>query len=131
MKKIILIFGNPLLEFDSLPIRIKPQLEKQFPDIVFHEMDPNENLKPISKELIIIDTAINTDKIRVLTDIDKIELPSLYSPHDLDLGFNLKLLKKIGQLEKVTIFCLPPDMEEKKALNQLIPLIREYEKMKI
>lgn len=126
MKKTIFIFGNPLLDFDSLPIRLKPELEKKFPEIIFHEMDPNENLKPINKELLIIDTAINADRVRILTDLDKIELPSLYSPHDLDLGFNLKLLKKIGKLEKVTIFCVPPDITKKEALKQLKPLLKKY-----
>ena len=120
----IYIFGNPLLDFDNLPIRLQPELEKVFPDIEFIAMDPNENLHPENKELIIIDTAIDIDKIKVLDDIDKIELSPNYSLHDHDLGFNLKLLKKLGQLEKVTIFCVPPDIDKKQALQELVDLIK-------
>ena len=39
--------------------------------------------------------------------------------HDFDLAFNLKLLKKIGQLEKLTIFGVPPGYPKEKALNEL------------
>ena len=44
--------------------------------------------------------------------------------HDFDLGLNLKLLQKIGELEKITIFGVPPDMNKKIALKQLIKLIK-------
>ncbi|OGH77935.1 MAG: hypothetical protein A2469_03145 [Candidatus Magasanikbacteria bacterium RIFOXYC2_FULL_40_16] len=121
----IYIFGNPLLDFDNLPIQLQPELEKIFPDINFVAMDPNENLRPENKELIIIDTAVGIDHVTILDDIDKIELSPQYSLHDYDLGFNLKLLKKLGQLEKITIFCVPPDINKKQALEELVNLIRK------
>lgn len=124
---IIYIFGNPLLDFDNLPLRLAPQLQKHFSDIDFVIMDPNENLHPKNKELMIIDTAVEINEIKVLDDIDKIELSPLYSMHDFDLGFNLKLLKKLGKLDKVTIFCVPPDMNEKQALEELVEMIEKYE----
>lgn len=125
-KTTIYIFGNPLLSFDSLPIKLKPELEKLFSNINFQIADPNENIKPINKELIIIDTALNINEVRILTDIDKIELEQKYSAHDFDLGLNLKILKKIGQLKKTTIFCVPSNITKKEALDQLEPLIKKY-----
>jgi len=124
----IYIFGNPLLDFDNLPIKLAPELKKIFPQIDFIVMDPNENLRPENKELFIIDTAVGIDKVKVLDDIDKIELSPSYSAHDYDLGFNLKLLKKLGQLEKVTIFCVPQNIEKQQALQQLTSLIKQYTK---
>lgn len=50
----IYIFGNPLLDFDNLPIKLLPELKKEFPEIKFTVMDPNENIKPINKELVVI-----------------------------------------------------------------------------
>ena len=122
----IYIFGNPLLPFDNLPIKLLPQLKYQFPSIEFIISDPNENIKPINKELTIIDTVAGIDQVTVFRDLDKIQLDKIYSPHDLDLGFNLKLLQKIGKLEKVTIFGVPQNIEKEKILKQLIQILKNF-----
>ena len=119
----IYIFGNSLLDFDNLPLKLKPELEKLFPQINFQITDPNENIKPINKELVIIDTVINTKKVVVINNIEKLETNSIYTAHDFDLAFNLKLLHKIGKLKKVTIFGVPPNITKKEALKQLKLLI--------
>jgi Ni,Fe-hydrogenase maturation factor len=118
--KTIYIFGNPLLPFDSIPIELKKDLENMLPNFEFIVQDPNENLKPKNKELIIIDTIQGIDKVIILNEIDKIENSPKYSMHDFDLGFNLKLLQKIGELEKVTIFGVPMKIKKQAALKQLI-----------
>lgn len=123
-KKTIYIFGNPLLSFDNLPIKLKPKLEKLFPDINFIIQDPNENLKPLGKELVIIDTVMGAKKVLVINDINKIQTEKIYTMHDFDLGFNLKLLKKIGQLEQITIFGVPAKYDEEKTLTELIIRIK-------
>ncbi len=126
MKKKIYIFGNPLLSFDNLPLKLIPELKKEFPQIYFVVKDPNENLKPINKELIIIDTVANIKKVTIFKDLNKIETDKTYSAHDLDLAFNLKILEKIGKLKKVLIFGIPPDIKKPEALKQLTGLIKEY-----
>ena len=126
-KKIIYIFGNPLLPKDSLPLKLAPALQKRFPKIKFVVKDPNENIKPKSGALYLIDTIIARSpepgaqgwKVLIIEDLDRISLDKIYSSHDLDLGFNLKLLAKIGQLKKVVIFGIPAGMGEKEALEQL------------
>lgn len=127
-KKTIYIFGNPLLPYDSLPIQLAPELAKNFPDFNFVIQDPNENLHPENGELIIIDTIMGIDKIIIIDDInqiDKIESSPAYSLHDFDLGFNLKLLKKIGELKKVIIIGVPPDIDKNEALKQITDKIKE------
>ena len=119
----IYIFGNPLLEFDSLPLKLTPRLKKSWPEFNFTIADPNENLKPINQELIIIDTVIDIQQVTLFNDLNKIQLNKIYSLHDFDLAFNLKLLQKLGQLSKVTIFGLPPHLNQHKALKQLNQLI--------
>ena len=114
-----------MLDFDNLPIRLAPELAKALPEINFVIMDPNENIYPENKEMIIIDTVLGIDKIKILEDIDKIELSPAFSLHDHDLGFNLKLLKKLGKLKKATIFCIPPNMNKKQALDKLVDLIKQ------
>lgn len=120
MTKIIYIFGNLLLDFDNTPLLLQPELSKIFPDFKFIIQDPNENLHPENHELIIIDTVEGIDKVEILTDISKIEMDPKYSMHDFDLGFNLKLLHKIGELKKVTILCVPMRINKQVALQQLV-----------
>jgi len=124
--KTIYIFGNPLLDFDNMPIRMVPKLQKQFPDINFIIQDPNENINPsINGELVIIDTVLGIGEVVVINDIEKLEINKIYSMRDFDLAFNLKLLKKIGKLEKITIFSVPPELSEQKALKQLKKLMEK------
>ncbi|HLM84221.1 MAG TPA: hypothetical protein VK254_03365 [Candidatus Bathyarchaeia archaeon] len=123
-KKTIRIFGNPLLDFDNLPIKLTPKLKKIFPDIDFVIADPNENLKPKNKELIIIDTIEEIKKVVLIDDIERLQTQKLYSLHDFDLAFNLKLLQKIGKLMSVKIFGLPMDGNEEKILEELAKIIK-------
>ena len=126
----ICVFGNPLLDFDSLPLKLVPELQKEFPEINFVVLDPNENLKPENKELIIIDTVKNIEEVKVLNDLSKLETAKIFSAHDLDLSFNLKILQKIGKLNKVIIFGIPPEIKKQEAKKQLTRLIKKYVQFK-
>lgn len=121
----IYMLGNPLLEQDSLPVRILPELKKLFPNINFSEIDPTEEF-PDEENLIIIDTEMNTNKVRILDkleDIEKIQSSPALSLHDFDLGFQLKLAKKLGKINKITLICVPSESKEEKLLEELKPII--------
>jgi len=113
----IYVLGNPLVEEDSLPLRLLPKLRKRFQQVDFVELDPTETLP--EGDLVIIDTVINADKIVILRGIDSLSSQPNYSLHDLDLAMNLKLMKKLGKINNVTIIGLPPNLEEKRALKEL------------
>lgn len=122
----VYLFGNPLLPFDSLPLRLAPRLQAALPEFEFIVADPNENLKPVDKELLIIDTIEGINEVMIIDDIDKIKTESIYTLHDFDLGFNLKLLKKIGELEKVKIIGVPMEGDEKKIFKQVCTEFKKY-----
>ncbi len=125
-KKTIYIFGNPTLDFDNVPFKVLQDLKKELPHINFIIRDPNENLKPNKNgELFIIDTVLEITKVIVINDIDKIKNSPRYSMHDFDLGFNLKLLKKIGKLKKLTIFGVPSKIKKQVAVKQLVDIIKK------
>ncbi len=107
MKKTIYLVGNLLVEEDSLPIKLKPELEKQFPKIEFREYDPTEDLPRDTKDIIIIDTVEGIDKPRIFTDIDQFSSQKTYSMHDFDLGWSLKLYKKLRMFETIKIIGIP------------------------
>ncbi len=118
----IFVSGNSLSKEDSIPIKLIPLLKKQFPKVDILELDPAETM-PEEKHMVLIDTVINTKKIILINNLDQLGKQASYSLHDLDLATNLKLMKKLKILKKVTIIGLPPDIEVKKAFNELKAII--------
>lgn len=105
----IYVFGNPLIEEDSLPIKLIPQLKKKFPKVQFIIADPNENFPPTSEKNLIILDAVKGLKEPGILDLDDLEKTSNtpISPHDYDLLFHLLLLKKRKKLNKATVIGIP------------------------
>ena len=120
--KIIYVFGNPLVKEDSLPLKLVEKLRKEFPSLEFKEFDTVEDLK-LGKELNIIDTVKGIKKVELIEDVDKIITDKIYSIHDFDLGYNLKLWKKMKMIDKVRIFGVPMKTNEKKVFEQLCIII--------
>ncbi|NPE26734.1 hypothetical protein HNV12_01885 [Methanococcoides sp. SA1] len=121
----ILIFGNPLLPNDSLPIRLIPQLQKAFPQHQFIHIDPSENLEDYGPHLTIIDTIQDIKEIKILKlksqeDFKKIILPKSLSMHDFDLSINLRLLKKLDKIKSVKIIGIPMNITESKIMKKFI-----------
>jgi len=124
MKKKVLVFGNSTFSGDDLGIKIIPKLEKKFKDYEFLEADPTESLENYGKELIIIDAVMGIKDVRVIElnteeDYEKLMLNKIYSMHDFDLGYNLKLLKRLKLIEKVKLICLPMNISEEKVFHQI------------
>ena len=113
----IYISGNKLVKKDSLPLKIMPKLRKHFPEIEFKELDPTENLP--SENLIVIDTILGINKVKIFSDIDSFKSASSYSVHDYDFLFELKLNKKLGKLKNIKILGIPANFSEKEAFDQL------------
>jgi Ni,Fe-hydrogenase maturation factor len=113
----IYVSGNKLVKKDSLPLKIMPKLRKHFPEIEFKELDPTENLP--SENLIVIDTVLGIDKVKIFSDIDSFKSASNYSVHDYDFLFELKLNKKLGKLKNIKILGIPANLTEKETFDQL------------
>ena len=118
----IYVLGNILLEEDSLPIKLLPKLRSIFPKIEFIEIDPTEEF-PEEKFLVLIDTIKDLEDVKLFEDIDKIELAPNYSVHDFDLGFQLKLMKKLGKLKEVSIIGVGQKVSEEEAIKKLGKII--------
>lgn len=122
----ILVFGNPLVEKDKLPLELIPYLTKRFPEIEFKEFDSIEDLQNEGSVIYIIDSVENIENVTIIYNIDQIEISnSLYTIHDIDLGYMLKLMKKVNMIDKVIIFGIPINTLSKiEILNQLEEKIR-------
>lgn len=119
----ILVFGNLIVKEDSLPLRILPKLRKRFPEIQFIEADPTE-LLDYNGDFWILDTAEGIDDVIIFNDISKLTPPRRVGVHDYDLALDLKLLSKLGKLEKVRIIALPIEMEHKEAFRKVVAQLR-------
>ena len=122
----ILVFGNRLVKKDSLPLKLIPHLKKEFPKIEFKEFDSIEDIQNEVPIIYIIDSVENIDNVTVIYNIDQIEVSnSLYTIHDLDLGYMLKLMKKVNLIDQVIIFGIPMNgISKMKILDQLKEKIR-------
>ena len=129
----ILVFGNQLVEQDNLPLRILQQLKEKFPNIEFKELDSTETLQnetDENKNLTILDTVQEISEIKILElktsdDFARLQLPNSLSMHDFDLAYNLRLLKKVRLINQVKIICIPMNMQEQDAFNQLQSIFKK------
>lgn len=112
----IYIFGNPDLEEDSLPIKLIPELEKQFPSHRFIIKDPNEEWE-IPEELVVIDTVSGIDQVTIFNDLKQFVSAPRVSLHDFDAFTNLIYLQKLGKLKKIKIIGVPQEIEKEKAIH--------------
>lgn len=117
--KTIYLIGNTLVPEDALPLQIKEKLIQRFPNITFKEFDPTENLPEGSPDLTMIDTVKGIDRVCLFRDIDSFTSQKAYSMHDFDLGWQLKLYRKMGKVEEITIIGIPMGMDEKTAYDQV------------
>lgn len=122
MKNIFLV-GNPLVDEDAFPLRVKPLLQKKFPDINFKEFDPSEEFPEDLERFCLIDTVKGIDEPRIFNDIDEFLNKKAVSMHDFDLGWTLKLYKKIGKLKQITIIGIPYDKNPEEFLEELNTII--------
>jgi len=124
MKKKIFICGNPLVDADSLPFRILPDLKAKLPEVDFVDFDPTDNF-PEADPLYIIDTVINARRVMVIRDLKNLAQAPRLSAHDADLAFNLKWLEKMGKLPRIIIFGVPAEGDRKEIVDQLACLVAE------
>jgi len=118
----IFVIGNRDLAFDSLPLRILPQLKKRFPEISFQVRDPNEDWGA-QKELTIIDTVRGITRVQVFSSLVSFSPSPTVTLHNFDALAQLKLLEKLGKFSKIKIIGIPPIISEKKALEEVSAIL--------
>jgi hypothetical protein len=120
----IYLVGNQLLSTDSLPLLIKPNLQKIFPQFEFIEADPCENLIP-ENDSFIIDTVVGLTTIKVFDSLDDFVSHKLVSVHDYDLGFHLQLLYKLNKIKQVKIIGIPAEYSLSQANQGIVEILKQ------
>lgn len=105
MKK-VLVFGNPLLEKDSIALRVGKKLEKEMKGIEFSFLEEPEELEELSEEewkkAVILDAVDGIKEVKIIP-LSKLQEYKRLTAHDLDLGFYLQLKKKLGEDRKSVV----------------------------
>jgi len=106
----VYVFGNEDYEGDNRAFDVAKYFEHKLKNVEFVTVKPNEDVPFIDeKHVVILDAIEGIDNVMEVKDddLEKLVLPPRSSVHDFDLGFQIKYLKKIGKLGKVTIIGLP------------------------
>lgn len=122
----VYVFGNENSDLDNIALTAVKNIGDSLPNIDFVVVKPNEDLPfDIRQDVVIMDTVEGLTDIQLIKDdeLDKIILSPRTTAHDYDLGFQLKYLKKLGKLGRVTIIGLP--MREKINYNLLRTILRK------
>ena len=106
-----------------MPLKLAPLLREALPDIEFREFDPTENLPDDCENFHMIDTVLGLKEPRIFTNIDDITNQKTYSMHDFDLGWIIKLYKKLRMIKEITIFGVPETGDTSEVLDQVKKLI--------
>lgn len=112
-KKKVFIYGNEMLEIDNLAIVIgkllknDKELDKDFEFII--GIEPDVILNTGSQSIIILDVAKGINDIVLITDLNSLKTNTVFSSHDLNLGFYLKLLENFNNFHKseIKIIAIP------------------------
>lgn len=113
----VYVFGNPMVAKDTLAVTVAKRLEPDFPGITFIHLDPNEEIN--EKDLTLLDVAYGIKKVSIITDLDKLSVGKKVSLHDYDVAFSLKLMKKIGMIDKIRIIAIPMGYPLAKACKEV------------
>ncbi|MFH1256335.1 MAG: hypothetical protein V1494_03500 [Candidatus Diapherotrites archaeon] len=121
-KNKILVFGNPLVEGDSLALKVARELKGG--EIEFVELDALDELEEFGKSPAVLDVAKGIRKVKLIDNLDALELSPRCSMHDFDLAIHLKLLKKLGKIDSAKIICIPMGYDEGKAVSEVRLLLK-------
>jgi Ni,Fe-hydrogenase maturation factor len=106
----VYVFGNPDYAGDKVAIETAKKLEGKIDEVEFIQVKPNEDLPFTDADnVVILDAVEEIKEVTIITekDFDKLNVAKSVTAHDWDLGFQLKYLKKLGKLKKITIIGLP------------------------
>lgn len=121
----IFLFGNPLLTIDCLPLKMKKDLSRVFPDVLLIMADPQDEIDfPKDDHFFIIDTVFGIEKVTLFDALDDFIIKAPFSVHDYDLGLHLSILQKIDNIGPFFIIGIPKNYSLKKALEETIDIIK-------
>lgn len=120
----VLVFGNPFLEVDSLAVDVATRLT--IPGVEFKVTAELNDLLEQEYDCIL-DVAYGVPRVVTIDDPDMLVEHPLMSLHDYDVSFFIKLMRKLGKLDKVTIIAIPVGYDIDLAIFEVASLLSQSE----
>lgn len=119
MKTVVISFGTKNIEGDNLANDVIKEIKKDFPEVHFVSCyDPEEILDYYNYDKIfIIDVIKGIDDVVAIDDITALKNREIFTGHDFNVGFFLKIIDKLGKGDKIKIIGLPFDENKIKIKN--------------
>jgi len=76
--------------------------------------------------LYLMDVVKGLEEVKIIENFDSIETKKIFSLHDYDLSYEIKLLKKIGKIKKVFLIGIPFGKSEKEIEPQIHLILRKW-----
>lgn len=106
----VFVFGNEDLDIDNQALIVAENLSEKEEDVEFEIISPGDDI-PLEngEDMVIMDVVDGIKDVKLIQnyEIENILFPPLNTAHDYDLGFQIKYLKKLGKIGKVTLIGLP------------------------
>jgi len=122
----VFVFGNSLIEKDSLALRVAERLKGKVKGIEFEAVESLDEVEK-SDNLYIMDVALGIEKVRLIKDLNKLNTGHPIGGHDFDLAMELKLLQKLGKIGNVRIIAIPANCNLEKAVKEVKRLLESLE----
>jgi hypothetical protein len=113
-RMVIYVFGNEYVAEDKRAIEVARALEGTIEGISFVFVDPNEDVPFVDeRHVVILDTVQGIRDVTLVEGdgIDGLILSPRVSVHDFDLTCQLRYLKKLNKLGKITMTGIPQEGE--------------------
>ena len=110
----VYVFGNEYVAEDKRAIEAARELEDTIEGISFVFVDPNEDVPFVNEpHVVILDAVQGIDDVTLVEGegVEGLILSPRGSVHDFDLAFQLRYLKKLNKLGRVTIIGVPQEGE--------------------
>jgi Ni,Fe-hydrogenase maturation factor len=118
----VLCFGNRFVRGDNIALKLADSLKLE--GVEFLKCEDLSDLERVNDDVTIIDTVLGLKDIEVITNIDSLQLSKMYSLHDFDLGFHLKLYKELGKIKSVKIIGIPFRMKLDDVKEEITKLLQ-------
>lgn len=122
----VFVFGNPLIEKDSLALRVAERLRGKVKGVEFEAVESLDEVEN-TKEFCIMDIALGIEKVQIIEDLHKLQTSQPVSLHDFDLAMELRLMQKLGKLGKVKIIVVPANYPLERAVKEVKRLLESLE----
>ena len=110
----VYVFGNKDVPGDKKALEVAKRLEDAIEGVSFVFVGPNEDAPFVGeRHAVILDTVNGIEDVVLIEgdEIDALILSPRGSVHDFDLAFQLRYLKKLDKLGKITIIGVPQQGE--------------------